>query len=388
MIPLVRLAWRHVAHHRGRALLLAVVAGLVALLPIAVQLVLSRIEAGLARRADATPLVVGAHGSRFDLVLAALYFRGTLARELAVRDCDRIAASGLARVVPLHLRHSARAHPLVGTTIDYARARGLALAAGSWPVMLGEVALGAGVARELDLVAGDRILSDAKNLYDLAAPLPLRMSVVGVLGATDGPDDWAVFCELGTAHLLDGDLHGHDDAAGAGSDQLLARGEGSVALDGSVIPYLEVRPEHAARFHAHGDRGAFALSAILAWPHDAKSGTLLKGRFARDPVLELVVPKDVSRELLELVVRAKRVLDANLLLVGVAMILLLALVVALSWRVRAAEVATWLRMGIEPWRVRGLVALELAIPLGAGFAAAAGLAVAAVAWATRSGWLE
>jgi putative ABC transport system permease protein len=45
------------------------------------------------------------------------------------------------------------------------------------------------------------------------------------------------------------------------------------------VQYRTITPENLADFHFHGDTGAFPLSAVIALPHDAKSGVLFEGRF-------------------------------------------------------------------------------------------------------------
>jgi putative ABC transport system permease protein len=82
----VSLALRSITHHRVRTLLLVLCIALVAALPLAIQLLMLRHESTITTRATDTPLVVGAPGSRFDLLLHSLYFRTTPARTLSLAD--------------------------------------------------------------------------------------------------------------------------------------------------------------------------------------------------------------------------------------------------------------------------------------------------------------
>ena len=61
--------------------------------------------------------------------------------------------------------------------------------------------------------------------------------------------------------------------------------------------------------------------------------------------MQLLVPKQVVAETLDLVFRVKRFFDAQALLVGVATTLLLALVVLLSLRLRRGEMETMFKIG-------------------------------------------
>ena len=68
------LAWRYVLHHRFKSLLMILCIVLTLLMPIALSILLSSFNRQIVARADATPLVVGAKGSRVDLTMHALYF--------------------------------------------------------------------------------------------------------------------------------------------------------------------------------------------------------------------------------------------------------------------------------------------------------------------------
>src|SRR5271165_3378715 len=86
-------------------------------LPLAVNLLVHDYQRNLLARASATPLVAGAPGSRLDLVLHALYFRGKPAHDLTMGDVDAINASGLALGTPLIAKHTAQGFPIVGTAL-------------------------------------------------------------------------------------------------------------------------------------------------------------------------------------------------------------------------------------------------------------------------------
>ena len=94
--PTLRLAWRYVAHHRLRSAILATSVALVLLLPLTVRRLVASFERGLASRAAETPLVLGAPGSRYDLVLATLYFQGRVPR-----STRRAMRWVITRVLPL-----------------------------------------------------------------------------------------------------------------------------------------------------------------------------------------------------------------------------------------------------------------------------------------------
>ena len=124
----LHLAWRYVAHHRTRTLLLALALGLTLALPLAVRGFVRIAQAELRSRAEATPLVLGAKGSALELTLNALYFRRRGVEMISRKDEAGIRASGLAKAIPLYVRYHSQEAPIVGTSLDYFEFRGLKMA--------------------------------------------------------------------------------------------------------------------------------------------------------------------------------------------------------------------------------------------------------------------
>ncbi len=371
------LAWRYLTHHAARSVVLACGIALVVFLPLFVQGLVADFRADLGARAASTQLVCGAKGSRYDLVLSTLYFRGRTPEAIDMAEVRALAADGLARPIPILARATAQGHPVVGTDHDYYDERGLVAARGALPALLGDAALGANVAAALGLGPGDHLLSDADNLYDLTGAYPLRLNVRGVLAETGTPDDDAVFCDLRTAWVLEGLGHGHADATEVGDDRVLRRDEDGVSLNASLHTYQEITPETAAGFHFHGEEDALPVTGVLVRPTDAKARAILKGRYRLSERAQLIDPTEVVDELLGFVVRIRRFFDANSALVGLATLLFLAVIVALSVEVRRGELETLRRIGCARGTVARMLAAEWAILIAAG--ATLGWAAARVA---------
>lgn len=370
MTASLRLAWRYLAYHRVRTTLLVVCVALVFLLPIAVQLLVDSYSRALGARAAATPLVAGAPGSRYDLVLNALYFEGRVPAPTTMAEVEALRARGDATPIPLLARQRAKGYPLVGTTLDYFAFRGLRPAAGTLPLILGDAVVGATVAADLGLAPGDKLLTDPPNLYDLSLGYPLRMKVVGVLAETGTADDGAVFVDVKTAWIVEGIGHGHKSVAEEKPGAVLERKEGEVVYNASLVEANEITPENIESFHFHGIEDEFPLTAILVLPRDAKASTQLKGRYRVSKTAQLLVPTEVVAEILGFVFRLKTFFDANAILVTVATILFLALIVALQLRVRRRELETLFKIGCARWTTFKLVATELLLTVGAGLALA------------------
>lgn len=350
------MAWRFLDHHRLRTALLVLALAITLFLPAAVRLLVRHYDRDLTARAHATPLVVGAKGSRFDLVLAGLYFRVPSLDPVPAGQVDAIR--DLAAAIPIHARFTARGRPLVGTSLGYFPFRHLRVARGRLPALLGEAVLGAAVARDLGLGPGDVITTDQDDLYDITALYPLVLQVVGVLGEAGTPDDEVVFVDVKTAWVVEGIGHGHDRVLPSAAD--LRRADGQAVADDSLVQAASMGADNLATFHFHGDPAEFPLTAILAIPRDgdAKSATLLRGRYDVSEAVQALAPSETVTELMGLVLRIQTFLDAIGALVGLATLLFVTLVVGLSLRARRREVETLHLIGCSPGSVLALLVAE------------------------------
>lgn len=371
------LAWRHVQHHVGQTTILVVCLVVSMSLPALVQVVTARYETDLTARADATPHVVGTRGSRFDLTLAALYFRPTDVDPVPYGAVDELAARREGVVIPLHQRFTARGFPVVATSPEYYELRGLRPTVGTVPLIVGDALLGADAADELGLAVGDALFSDPAEVYDISKPSAIKLRVCGLLPRVGTPDDAAVFTDVGTAWLLEGLAHGHEDVAEGEIDEslVLKRSDEVVMVSGALIEANEMTDDVLASVHSHGDPATFPLTALIVVPDSAKSGTLMTSRVNAEGELQMVAPRDVIDDLMAVVFRIKALLDTFAVVLAVATGLLIVLVMLLTTRLRAREMATLHRMGCG----RSIVAKLYAGELLAVLAIAAAISVAVVA---------
>jgi putative ABC transport system permease protein len=368
------LALRYLRFNKIKTVILVFSVSVAVFLPLAVNLLVRDYQRDLLARASATPLVAGAPGSRLDLVLHALYFRGQPAHDLTMGDVDSINASGLALGLPIIAKHAARGFPIVGTSLEYFEFRGLHIARGAGLTRLGDCVFGATVAEKLKLQAGDSLMSDPENVFDLAGSYPVNLRVKGIFAPLGSADDGAVWVDVKTEWLILGIMHGHQDAATADPNLLISRDTTNVTASAALLPFQEVTASNVTLFHMHGDPATFPISAIIAAPRDEKSAAILRGHY-QDPnaLVQLLVPKAVLAETLDLVFRVKRFFDAQALLVGVAMALLLSLVVLLSLRLRRGEMETMFKIGCARMTIVWLLATEIVIVVVIGLAIAVGL---------------
>jgi len=300
MRDILYLAWRYLAYHKVKSVVLVTCVTVIVYLPVGLDILVNRSAEHLTARAAATPLLVGAKGSPLELVLNSLYFESDVPESILYAEVARVTDSGHAQAIPLYVRFRAQQTPIVGTSLDYFEFRGLDVAAGRQIAMMGECVLGAQAARTAGVEPGGYIVSSPESVFDLAGVYPLRMKVVGVLKPTGTPDDTAAFVDVRTAWVIEGLAHGHQDMRKpeAASGVLKREGDNIVA-NASVMQYNEITPDNVDSFHFHGDPAGFPITAVLAVPPDEKSGTLLQGRYLdKDSLVQIVRPVTVIDELL------------------------------------------------------------------------------------------
>ncbi len=334
---------------------------LIAFLPLALQVLLDESERQLMSRAVSTPLVIGVKGSALDLVMNTLYFVDEIPELMTMADVDQIEDSNLALPIPIYARFHARGHPIVGTTMDYFDFRGLEVAKGRSLAIIGEAVLGATVAKELELKPGDSLVSSPENPFDLAGVYPLKMHVVGILAKSHTSDDLAVFVDLKTTWIIEGLGHGHQDLVkNQDASLILDKTEKDITANAKLRLYTEISEINLDSFHFHGDRSQYRLTASIAVPADPKSGTLLRGRYvSQDTRTQIVQPAEVIDGLLQNIFQIKNVIDAIIVLVGIATMLAIILVFALSLRLRQREIDTMFKLGCQRMTIARLMAAEI-----------------------------
>tara|TARA_R110002096_G_scaffold147671_18_gene307734 strand:- start:4621 stop:5793 length:1173 start_codon:yes stop_codon:yes gene_type:complete len=350
------LGWRYLLQHRGKAILLISAITLSLFLPIGIFLLVHKAEAHLRSRAEATPLLLGGHGSPLELVFNGLYFSKpdvvNITSNLAAEATDQ----GMGRYIPIYARYQARKHRIVGTSIDYFRFRDLEIADGRLFGRLGDCVLGAEVAQKLQLGPGDTISSTPEQTFDIAGVYPLKMRITGVLAPSGSSDDRAIFCDLKTTWVIEGIAHGHNEAT---ESEILDVEGNNTAINAKIVEFTEITADNVKSFHFHGDPGDLPISAAIIIPRDQKAETILLGRYQTDSAPgQLVRPDQVMVELFNTVFQIRNLVIASLIAVAVAASLIAALVFVLSHRLRAREFESLANLGTDQTTLRLLVGFE------------------------------
>lgn len=354
------LAFAYLKYHWTRSLVLVLVLALILVVPLATRILLAESEAALTARAEATPLLLGRRGSALDLTMSALYFSDDRPDALPMAEVESLWDSGLATPIPLHTAFETNGFRIVGTSLDYFDFRGLSVAKGRGLALLGETIIGANVARSLDLDIDDTLVSAPQNLFDLDGVYPLEMPVVGILAPTNTPDDDAVFVDVKTTWVISGIGHGHENVVTAAE---IADGA-DVTAAASIVQFQRITDENIDSFHFHGDTNDYPVTAVVVVPPDARSATILQGRYL-DPegTSQLVQPGQIVQSLVDRIFRIRAVLDVVTGIIAVAALAALGLAIFLSYRLRAREVETAVKLGARRGMVIQLLATETIIIL-------------------------
>ncbi|MDC7231978.1 MAG: ABC transporter permease [Spirochaetales bacterium] len=357
MRNLLFLAVRYLRFHRFRTVILLLTLTSLLYLPLAVILITDISQQSLTLRAESTPVIIGSRGSDLDLVMNALYFQPSQLRTVPYSLLDELNHEERGRPVPFFLGDTARGYPVAGTSPAYFSERNLRVAEGYMITGLGECVLGSRVAESLGLKPGDRIITDPENPYHLAGSYPLELKVTGILEASAGWDDRAIFTDIRTAWIARGLGHGHDELAGE-QGTVLKEEKGNLVGNASVRMYNRIDPENRNDFHFHGSTADFPLSGILFFPDSSRSEAMILSAYGEHSLLQAVEPDKVILKLLDTLFRIREILNWVL---GVTLTITTGAVVfilVLTVRLRKAESLTLYRMGGSRSLIVRLTAVE------------------------------
>ena len=359
------IAWKYISHNKVKTVTLVACITIILFLPVGLEQLLDESERQLMSRAEVTPLIVGAKGSALDLVMNTLYFDDELPEFIYMDAAQQVEESDLALPVPVYIRFKARDFPIIGTTLEYFNMRSLTIAEGRSMAVLGECVVGAKVAQELELTLGGSLISSPESLFDIAGIYPLKMKIVGILEPTHTSDDLAIFVDLKTTWIIQGLGHGHQDVTLLNDPTLIyERTEKNVAATPKLFHYNEITENNLESFHFHGALESYPLTAVIVFPNNAKSETILRGRYlSGEEKHQIIKPTEVIDGLLQNIFRIKNVLDAVIGVVGFATFLAMILIFALSLRLRQREIQTIFKLGCRKGTIVRLLSAEIGLIL-------------------------
>jgi len=135
-----------------------------------------------------------------------------------------------------------------------------------------------------------------------------------------------------------------------------------VTANAKLMQYTEITEANIEAFHLHGNPEDYPLTAVIALPYDEKAKAILRGRYQNtDTLYQIVPPADVIETLMTNIFRIRNVLDAVILFVGLATLMALVLVFALSLRLRQHEIDTIFKLGCSRLTIAQLLGAEIII---------------------------
>ena len=362
MINQFVLVWNYLCYYKFKTTVFIFSTSLIIFLFLATNWLIYRFDDQLNVRATSTPLVIGPKQSRIDLVMNALYFKTKVNDILRASEIDKIASTGYGQPIPLFVKFTSRKkYPIVGTTLDYFSFRGLKVEEGNSLSLLGDCVIGRNVATSLMLRPGDSLISDSLNVFNIAKDYPLKMHVSGILESTGTFDDDAVFVDLKTAWIIAGIGHGHNDLKNIDKNKILEKVDNNIVANASLVKYQEITAENINSFHLHENPDNLPLTAIIVEPKDEKSLTLLKSKYSNQDVIQALIPEAVINDVMHIIYKARRFINANNILVGCSTISLLILIALLSLKLRKNEMDTMFMIGCNRGTIITLQAMEFLI---------------------------
>ncbi len=323
------------------------------------------------QRAEETPLIVVARGSRFVAVLNTIYFQSETLDPIPMRVYNDLRRRANVRAIPINNVYRARVPmhdtfesiPIVATTHDYLHFREISLKEGSLFFLPGEIVIGYELARQSGLKVGDTIISEISSLINLNAIYPLSLQVTGILERTGTEDDDMIFSDLRSSWIMSGHFHGHGTPLELGEDYILAAEENIATMRQNVITYTEVTEDNIRSFHFHGDQEKLPLTAIIVIPQDERSLVITAGRINAQGDYRAHRPNKVMEEFFGIVFAVNRIFNSYFVLVMTAVLCFISIIVLLSARLRKDEFNTIRTLGGSRFVIWKLYLYEYSILL-------------------------
>ncbi len=369
------LAWHYLLFNYGKSITIILSFSVIFTLPLSINKLVAKYNQILRERAEATPLLMGTRGNRYDLVLKSLYFYTDYKEHINMADYQQLLDSNWGEPVPIHVKYQVQKFhetssvaqtghqaPLIGTQLNYFERNQLPVAKGSYPLFLGEVVVGAELAEALGLDTNSYLLTSPTSSYNQAQSFQLKMPVVGILKANGSPDDMAAFVDLKTAWVIDGIGHGHEDVLSMEDSSMLNKdlsSDSNLVTTAQIVQYQEITGKNRAGFHFHGNMEKYPISSVVFYPKDKKSKLMSLAFYNHQESRMLISPLQVMDELMGFVFKIRQFINANYLIIYAVVAMLIVLIFFLSVELRENEFAAMARMGGSRKTVAALIFWEI-----------------------------
>jgi putative ABC transport system permease protein len=343
----------------------------------------------LQREAEEIDLVVGSKGSPLQLILSSVFQVDQPTGNIPLESIELLRRDpAVERVIPLALGDNFRGFRIVGTEASYVDLSRGELREGRLNEAVGEVIIGANVARQTGAKIGQRFFGTHGFGESGAEHEHQPFTVVGILAPTGRVIDRLIITSVESVWHVHGIEHDHDEHAGHGAHHRAAHDHPGAHADDPE--------EHAGHAHestpaALQERGELQpeVTALLVTYRNASAAVRIPSVINRQTQLQAAVPAAETARLLSLF--GASIAGAQIFGWLMAAVSGLAIFVALFGAVqaRAGDLALLRVMGAGRTYVFGTVLAEgvligaLGVSLGMAFAHAL-LWLATVNFATLS----
>lgn len=204
-----KLTWKNMWHRRVLTWLTIIAVAVSSTFIVFIMIIQDGVEKGAIKGYGPYELVIGADGSRTQLMLNTFYHIGAPTGNIAYDIWEKVEEIDLAEVAyPITRGDSYQGFPLIGTPAGYLVTRyPEVILTGELYEQLGEVVIGAHVAEQAQLQIGDTFHA-SHGMLDDDVHDELLYEVVGILPKLGTPDDKAIFTTLHHAWVVHADQGG------------------------------------------------------------------------------------------------------------------------------------------------------------------------------------
>ena len=322
-------------------------------------------------RAEQTPLIIVAKGSRFQSVLNTIYFRTDTLETFPKKVYNNLQTRKEVKPIPIYNVFKAKVPiandflsiPIIATNQEYLKFRGLEIGVGKIFLFPGQIVIGHKLAEQSGLQVGDTVLSEISSLINLNAIYPLKLKITGILKESGTEDDGVIFSDLKSGWIMAGHFHGHGKPLELGSNYILSEDGQVTVMKKNVITYTEITDDNISSFHFHGDYGELPLTSLIVIPKDERTKTITAGRINSQGKYSAYRPTAVMDEFFGLIFAINKIFNSYFILVMSAVSFFIAIIVLLSARLRKDEFKTIQTLGGSRFVVFKLYLCEYSILL-------------------------
>ena len=334
-------AWLQFTFQKKLYATLMIAAVLAILLPYFVSQQIQHFQLDLNRRAQHTPLVIAALNSKYDLFFTTIYFKDKPQNELNISQAETLFAQGI-KASPIVVAPQVKKSPLLGTDRSYYHFRQFEFVQGRAPHKLGEVCLSQDQAQSMKLKLGMSVQTSPSNLFQLNAPYPIDLRIVGIFKTKHPSDQSAYFTTLESAWAARGYAHSHRKVSGSLNDSLV--------IDQQL---------NLGEFHLHDDPDHLPVSMLITHELSDRKKSLTKARLRNKyKHLSILEPKVFLRQTLDFTREVRNLLKPLFNFASGLSLALVLLMLSLHYQSQHKLRLQLLMLGLKPHQVIKLSLLE------------------------------